>query len=133
MSFHSVCLSVWMSVGHSATYSLPRLINHNQIWSAGIYLSSDPCKPFWIHTSHTFGAERKICKISPISNMSTVKWQPFNAYSCHCERDASCHMTCLSISLSTRQTSPIFLFVASGRGSILFLSLIHISEPTRPY
>ena len=22
------------------------------------------------------------------------KWHPFNAYSCHCERDASCHMTC---------------------------------------
>jgi len=40
------CLSVWMSVGHSATYSLPRLIDHYQIWSAGIYLSSDPCKPF---------------------------------------------------------------------------------------
>jgi len=48
LSFHSVCLSVWMSVGHSVTYSLPRLIDHNQIWSAGIYLSSDPCKPFWI-------------------------------------------------------------------------------------
>ena len=30
-------LSVWMSVGHSATYSLPRFIDHNQIWSAGIY------------------------------------------------------------------------------------------------
>jgi len=39
---------VWMSVGHSTTYSLPRLIDHNQIWSAGIHLSSDPCKPFWI-------------------------------------------------------------------------------------
>ena len=23
------------------------------------------------------------------------KWQPFNAYSCHCKRDALCHMTCL--------------------------------------
>jgi len=42
------CLSGWMSVGHSATYSLPRLIDHNQIWSAGIYLSLDSCKPFWI-------------------------------------------------------------------------------------
>jgi len=30
-------LSVWISVGHSATYSLPRLIDHNQIWSAGIF------------------------------------------------------------------------------------------------
>jgi len=36
------CLPVWMSVGHSATYILPRLIDHNQIWSSGIYLSSDP-------------------------------------------------------------------------------------------
>jgi len=26
--------------------------------------------------------------------------QPFNAYSCHCERDASCHMTCVSVCLS---------------------------------
>ena len=42
------CLSVWMSVGHSAIYSLPRLIDHNQIWSAAIHLSLDPCKPFWI-------------------------------------------------------------------------------------
>jgi len=32
--------------------------------------------------SHTLGARGKICKISPISN----------AYSCHCERDASCHI-----------------------------------------
>ena len=39
--------------------------------------------------SHTFGARGKICKISPISN----------AYSCHCERDASCRMTCLSVCL----------------------------------
>jgi len=53
------CLSVWMSVSHFATYSLPRLIDHNQIWSAGIYLSSDPCKPFWIPISHTFGARGK--------------------------------------------------------------------------
>jgi len=53
------CLSVWMSVGHSATYSLPRLIDHNHIWSAGIYLSSDLCKPFWIPSSHTFSARGK--------------------------------------------------------------------------
>jgi len=33
LSFHSVCLSV----GHSATYSLPRLIDHNQIWYAGTF------------------------------------------------------------------------------------------------
>jgi len=54
-SFHSVCLSV----GHSATYSLPRLIDHSQIWSAGIYLSSDPCKPFWIPYLPYFGCQRE--------------------------------------------------------------------------
>jgi len=53
------CLSVWISVGHSATYSLPRLIDHNQIWSAGIYLSSDPCKPFWIPCLPYFGCQRE--------------------------------------------------------------------------
>jgi len=39
---------VCLDVGHSTTYSLPRLIDHSQIWSAGTYLSLDPCKPFWI-------------------------------------------------------------------------------------
>ena len=43
-----VCMSVCLSVGHSATYSLPRLTDHNQIWYAGTYLSSDLCKPFCI-------------------------------------------------------------------------------------
>jgi len=33
---HSI-LFAWMSVGHSTTYSLPRLIDHNQIWYAGTY------------------------------------------------------------------------------------------------
>jgi len=51
-SFHSVCLSVWMSVGHSATHSLLRLIDHNQIWS-------DPCKPFWIPYLPYFGCQRE--------------------------------------------------------------------------
>jgi len=55
---HSI-LFVCLSVGHSATYSLPRLTDHNHIWSAGIYLSSDPCKPFWIPVSHTLGARGK--------------------------------------------------------------------------
>jgi len=55
LSFQSVCLSV----GHSTTYSLPWLINHNHIWSAGIYLSSDPCKPFWIPCLPYFGCQRK--------------------------------------------------------------------------
>ena len=88
---HSI-LFVWMSVGHSATYSLPRLIDHNQIWSAGIlpvlgpvYTFLDPLSPIhWV-------PEGKICKISPISNV----------YSCYCERDASCHMTCLHFSHSS--------------------------------
>jgi len=53
------CLSAWMSVGHSATYSLPRLIDHNQIWWAGIYLSSDPRKPFWIPYLPYFGCQRE--------------------------------------------------------------------------
>jgi len=73
-SILSVCLSVWMSVGHSATYSLPRLIDHNQIWTR--------VSLFGYPIFHTFGLpEEKIC-----------------AYSCHCERDASFHMTCLLIS-----------------------------------
>jgi len=59
LSFHSVCLSVWMSVGHSTTYSLPWLIDHNQIWSAVIYLSSDLCKPFWIPCLPYFGCQRE--------------------------------------------------------------------------
>jgi len=59
LSFHSVCLSVWMFVGHSATYSLPQLIDHNQICSAGIYLSSDPCKPFWIPYLPYFRCQRE--------------------------------------------------------------------------
>ena len=89
------CLSVWMSVGHSATYSLPRLIDHNHIWSAGIYTCPRTrVSLFGSPVSHTLGARGKICKISPISN----------AYSCHCERDASCHMTCLFVCLSTRIT-----------------------------
>jgi len=61
--------------------------------------------------------EGKICQISPI------------AYSCHCERDASCHMTCLSVCLSVRphaylgnHSSELHTFsvhVAVGRGSVL--------------
>jgi len=39
---------VCLDVCHSATYSLPRWIDQNQIWSAGTYLSSHACKPFWI-------------------------------------------------------------------------------------
>ena len=47
------CLSVCLSVGHSATYSLPQLIDHNQIWS------SDPCKDFWIPYLPYFRCQRE--------------------------------------------------------------------------
>ena len=55
-------------------------------------LSSDPWKPFWIPVSHTFGAGGK-----NMQNFAYFQRQPFNAFSCHCERDASCHahVTCL--------------------------------------
>ena len=40
--------------------------------------------------SHTFGARGK-----NMHNFAYFQRQPFkNAYSCHCERDVSCHMTC---------------------------------------
>jgi len=39
--------------------TIERLIDHNQIWSAGIYLSSDPCKPFWIPYLPYFGCQRE--------------------------------------------------------------------------
>ena len=40
--------------------------------------------------SHTFRARGK-----NMHNFAYFQRQPFNAYSCHCERDASCHITCL--------------------------------------
>jgi len=55
---HSI-LFICPSVGHSVTYSLPQLIDHNQILSAGIYLSLDPCKPFWIPCLPYFGCQRE--------------------------------------------------------------------------
>ena len=82
LSFHSVCLSVWMSDGHSATYSLPRLIDHN------------PCKPFWVPYLPYFRCQRE-----NMQNFPYFQRQPFNAYSCHCERDVSRHMTCFCLSL----------------------------------
>ena len=76
---HSI-LFVCLSVGHSADYSLPRLIDHNQIWSAGIYLSSDPYKPFWVPYLPYFRCQRE-------------KYAKFRLFPS--ERDASCHMTCI--------------------------------------
>jgi len=90
-----VCLSVWMSVSHSATYSLPRLIDHNQICLAGIYLSSDPCKPFWIPYLPYFW-----CQMEKYAKFRLFPTAAFYAYSCHCERDALCHMTCFAFSLA---------------------------------
>jgi len=43
-----------MSVGHSATYSLPQLIDHNQIWSA--FGPRTHVSLFGSPISHTFGA-----------------------------------------------------------------------------
>ena len=37
--------------------------------------------------SNTFGAREK-----NMQNFARFQRQPFNAYSCHCERDASCHI-----------------------------------------
>ena len=79
LSFQDVCLSVWMSdVCHSMTYSLRRLIDHNQIWYAGTYLSSHACKPFWIPCLPDVVPDGKIWKISPISNFKRL---PFGHYS----------------------------------------------------
>jgi len=91
---HSI-LFVCLSVGHSATYSLPRLIDHNQIWSAGTCGPRTRVSLFGSPVSHTLGARGK-----NVQNFAYFQRQPFNAYSCHCERDASCHMTCLSVCLS---------------------------------
>jgi len=55
------CLSVRLDVCRSFRdlQPIPRLIDHNQIWSVDIYLSSDPCKPFGSPISHIFGARGK--------------------------------------------------------------------------
>ena len=77
MSFHSVCLDVCRSF-----YDLqPTTIDRSQ---PNLYLSSDPCKPFWIPYLPYFGCQRE----------KYAKFRLFNAFSCHCKRDASCHLTC---------------------------------------
>ena len=48
LSFPDVCPDFCLSVCHPTAYSLPGVIDHNQIWYAGTYLSSHGCKPFWI-------------------------------------------------------------------------------------
>ena len=87
LSFHSVCLSV----SHSATYSLPRWIDHNQIWSAGIYLSSDPYKPFWIPYLPYFWCQREKyakCRLFPserdaLYHMTFIVYLSDRPYVCH--------------------------------------------------
>ena len=78
------CLSVCLSVSHSATYSLPRLIDHNQIWSAGnIPVLGTRVSLFGSPVSHTLNARGK--------NMQNFAYFQ-RAYLPL--RDASCHMTC---------------------------------------
>jgi len=92
------CLSVWMSLGHSATYSLPRLIDHNQIWSAipPLYLSSDPCKPFWIPYLPYFRCQRE-------------KYAKFRLFPS--ERDAPCHdLSLMQFCFSSTLRNQVFRF-----------------------
>jgi len=78
-----VCLSGCLSVIRRPTaYHDWSITIHNQIWS-------DPCKPFWIPCLPYFRCQRE-----NVQNFAYFQRQPFNVYSCHCERDASCHMTC---------------------------------------
>ena len=81
------CLSVCLDVCQSFRDLQPTTVDRSQPNLVGRSLSSDPCKPFWIPYLPYFRCQREICKISPI------------AYSCDCERDASCHMTCFELSL----------------------------------
>jgi len=90
------CLSVCLDVCQSFRDLQPTMIDrdHNQIWSAGIYLSSDSCKPFWIPYLPYFRCQReKYAKFRQFPRRRQWNGSP-NAYSCHWERDASCHMTC---------------------------------------
>jgi len=62
-----------------------------------------------------------------MQNFAYFQRQPFNAYSCHCKRDASCHMTCLSLSVCPfaqlenhgAELHQIFAHVACGRSSVV--------------
>jgi len=58
---HSI-LFVCLDVCRSFRDLQPTTIDdHNQIWSASIYLSSDPCKPFWIPYLPYFRCQREKC------------------------------------------------------------------------
>jgi len=103
LSFHSVCLTGCLSV-------IPRPIAYHD-WSIttkfGRQVYTCPrtrVSLFGSPISHTFGAKGKNMQIS-----AYFQRQPFNAYSCHCERDASCHITCLSVrSHNTKTTTSNF-------------------------
>jgi len=66
------------------------------------------------------------------------KWQPFNAYSCHCEREASCHLTCVFINYSgSKLSGRLNLPVASKVGhsdtdSLSRYRRRHLSERRQP-
>ena len=53
------CLSGCLSVCHLTSYSLPRLIDHNQIWYAGTYRSSHRVSLYGSPVSHTLGSRWK--------------------------------------------------------------------------
>ena len=85
------CLFVWMSVGHSATYSLPRLIDHNQIWSA---CPRTRVSLFGSPIFHTFGARGK-----NMQNFAYFQRHLFNsaftlATCCHTSWATSCWTCC---------------------------------------
>jgi len=80
------CLSVCLDVCRSFRDLQPTTIDRSQPNLVGLFGSP---------ISHTFGATGK-----NIPNVAYFQRQPFNAYSCHCERDASCHMTCTVYSCS---------------------------------
>jgi len=89
LSFHSVCLSVIPRPTAYHDWSITTKFGR-QVYTCPrtrVSLFGSLCPILWV-------PEGKTCKISPISN----------TYSCHCERNASCHMTCLSICLSVCDT-----------------------------
>ena len=86
LSFHSVCLSGCLSV-------IPRPTAYHD-WSITTKFGRTRVSLFGSRISHTFGARGK-----NMQNFAYFQRQPFNAYSCHCERDASCYiwLVCLSV------------------------------------
>jgi len=91
LSFHSVCLSGCLSVIPRPTACHDRSIT--TIFGQQVYTCPRTrVSLFGSPIFHTFSARGK-----NVQNLAYFQRQPFNAYSCHCERDASFHMTCLSV------------------------------------